>query len=228
MLTKRRAGWKRSKFYEEIFFVVGKPAKPFLPTKILVWNEVYAPLAYRSDISWVFGTFMYHCNAAGVEHNPWEKLAPVSLQWGNDPNYSSKDYTNGEKLCQTWTNEELLSLSELKKKTKKKHKPSVGIIAKISIDIFSLSGTSESQIKMWSGSRFFLPRLPSAPAAKPESRPYWGFHGRANGPADHFKSCCASCHSTASFPIGKSLKDGVKNVLTRDCLKSLGFSSTIY
>ncbi|XP_078621169.1 uncharacterized protein LOC144887659 [Branchiostoma floridae x Branchiostoma japonicum] len=32
------------------------------------------------------------------------------------------------------------------------------------------------------------------------SRPYLGWLGRANGPVDNFKSCCASCHSTASVP----------------------------
>ena len=88
---------------------------------------------------------MYHCNAAGEEQNPWEKLAPVSLQWGNDPNFSSENYRNGEKLCQTWTNEELLGLSKFREK--KTHKPSVGIIAKMAIDIFSLSGTSESHVE---------------------------------------------------------------------------------
>ncbi|XP_019617901.1 PREDICTED: uncharacterized protein LOC109465195 [Branchiostoma belcheri] len=32
------------------------------------------------------------------------------------------------------------------------------------------------------------------------SRPYLGWLGRANGPVDNFKSCCASCHSTAAVP----------------------------
>ena len=75
---------------------------------------MFPTLLLRSDISWVFGTFMYHCNAAGEGQDPWEKLAPVSLQWGNDPNFSSENYRNGEKLCQTWTNEELLGLSKLR------------------------------------------------------------------------------------------------------------------
>ncbi|XP_078700876.1 uncharacterized protein LOC144927367 [Branchiostoma floridae x Branchiostoma belcheri] len=34
----------------------------------------------------------------------------------------------------------------------------------------------------------------------PSSRPYLGWLGRANGPVDNFKSCCASCHSTATVP----------------------------
>ena len=167
---------------------------------------------------------MYHCNAAKEEQDAWEKLAPVSLQWGNDPNFSSENYRNGEKLCQTWTNEELLSLSELKNTN---INLLLGSLRKWQSTFFHCPGPLNHILKC-GGSRFFLPRLPSAPAAKPESRPYWGFHGRANGPADHFKSCCASCHSTASFPIGKSLKDGVKNVLTRESFKSWGFSSTIY
>jgi len=31
------------------------------------------------------------------------------------------------------------------------------------------------------------------------TRPYWGFDGRLNGPADNFISACASCHSTSDW-----------------------------
>ncbi|KAI8494620.1 hypothetical protein Bbelb_278460 [Branchiostoma belcheri] len=34
----------------------------------------------------------------------------------------------------------------------------------------------------------------------PKTRPYLGYLERANGVVDNFKSCCSSCHSTASIP----------------------------
>lgn len=37
----------------------------------------------RSPTGWVYGTFAYNGNLPGS--SPWERMAPVGLQWGNDP-----------------------------------------------------------------------------------------------------------------------------------------------
>ncbi len=41
---------------------------------------------------------------------------------------------------------------------------------------------------------------PRAVATLPKTRPYFGWLGRGNGPADNFRSSCISCHSTANYP----------------------------
>ena len=44
---------------------------------------------------WIFGTFMYH-NSVQNE-NPWKRLMPVCLTWGNDPSLTSEKYDQGER-----------------------------------------------------------------------------------------------------------------------------------
>ncbi|XP_035674406.1 uncharacterized protein LOC118414459 [Branchiostoma floridae] len=46
----------------------------------------------RAKCGWVFGTFMYHKDQPGDD--PYRKLVPMCLQWGNDP---------GLTLEETWT-----------------------------------------------------------------------------------------------------------------------------
>lgn len=92
---------------------------------------------------WLYGTFMYHDSVQ--EKNPWYRLMPVSLMWGNDPGLTPEKYNKGERPKESWVN-------------------------------------------------------PKAVATLPESRPFFGWLGRANGPVDNFKSSCHSCHSTANHP----------------------------
>lgn len=53
-----------------------------------------------TDTGWVFGTFVYHADAPGTHW--WERLVPVSLQWGNDPNAKP-----GDVIVESYINEEL-------------------------------------------------------------------------------------------------------------------------
>ncbi|KXJ90395.1 hypothetical protein Micbo1qcDRAFT_120327 [Microdochium bolleyi] len=43
----------------------------------------FAVVDDRADIGWVFGTFMY--NGEMKESNPWDRIMPVGIMWGNDP-----------------------------------------------------------------------------------------------------------------------------------------------
>ena len=131
---------------------------------------------------------MYHCQSVAEERNAWDRLVPVTLQWGNDPNFTQSNFQRGEKPKETWNNQDLLSFGNHKRNN--------------SIDMILFSHLIPPQTELtWNLSPFTI----SVPPAKPESRPYWGFHGRANGPADHYMSCCVSCHSTASLPVGKQV-----------------------
>ena len=51
---------------------------------------------------WVFGTFMYH-NSVENE-NPWKRLMPVCLMWGNDPKLTEEKYNQGERPKESWIN----------------------------------------------------------------------------------------------------------------------------
>jgi hypothetical protein len=53
---------------------------------------------------WVFGTFIYNYNHVGKA--PWQKMVPVGLSWGNDPNA----IVNNLALKETWINPEFVEL----------------------------------------------------------------------------------------------------------------------
>jgi hypothetical protein len=56
---------------------------------------------------WLFGTFIYDAYAAGV--TVWEKLVPVGLMWGNDPNLTSSEYEErGGVPKEAWINPEVV------------------------------------------------------------------------------------------------------------------------
>ena len=51
---------------------------------------------------WVFGTFMYHNS---IENdNPWKRLMPVCLMWGNDPDLTKEKYDQGRRPKESWIN----------------------------------------------------------------------------------------------------------------------------
>lgn len=52
---------------------------------------------------WVYGTFVYHNNAPGTD--PWKKLVPIGLMWGNDPTLTEAGYNSGKKPKQSWVTE---------------------------------------------------------------------------------------------------------------------------
>lgn len=52
-----------------------------------------------STTGWVFGSYVYDRDACG--DNPWLKMVPVGLSWGNDPGITPKDIANGKVLQET-------------------------------------------------------------------------------------------------------------------------------
>ena len=51
--------------------------------------------ADAGETGWVFGTFIYDGRIPGVD--PWAKLKPVGLMWGNDPNLTDAAAAQGQK-----------------------------------------------------------------------------------------------------------------------------------
>ena len=54
----------------------------------------------ESTTGWVFGTFIYHCDVAS--RDPWRRLMPVSLMWGNDPWLTPGEYDKGARTRESW------------------------------------------------------------------------------------------------------------------------------
>lgn len=52
-----------------------------------------------SETGWVFGTFIYDGRLPGTD--PWRKLRPVGLMWGNDERLSDQAAANGERPTQS-------------------------------------------------------------------------------------------------------------------------------
>jgi hypothetical protein len=55
-----------------------------------------------STTGWVFGTFMYQSDATGA--TPYDRLVPVGLTWGNDPDLTPLKAAMGEKPKESWIN----------------------------------------------------------------------------------------------------------------------------
>ena len=51
---------------------------------------------------WVFGTFMYQSSAPGT--SPYDRLVPVGVMWGNDPDLTPAKAATGEKPKESWIN----------------------------------------------------------------------------------------------------------------------------
>jgi hypothetical protein len=56
----------------------------------------------NATTGWVFGTFMYQNDAAGA--SPFDRLVPVGLMWGNDPELTPGKAAMGEKPKESWIN----------------------------------------------------------------------------------------------------------------------------
>lgn len=48
---------------------------------------------------WVFGTFSYDGNAPGA--TVWERMIPIGLMWGNDPNLTPTAYASGDRPAES-------------------------------------------------------------------------------------------------------------------------------
>lgn len=51
---------------------------------------------------WVFGTF--HYDSGVTAENPWLRLRPLSLMWGDDPAHTPADFASGKRPTEGWVN----------------------------------------------------------------------------------------------------------------------------
>jgi hypothetical protein len=74
------------------------------PREVLLLQVDMAVRDDRADdtTGWLFGTFMYQNDAPGSR--PLERLVPVGLTWGNDPDLTQAQYALGKRPVQTWLN----------------------------------------------------------------------------------------------------------------------------
>jgi hypothetical protein len=56
----------------------------------------------ETTTGWVFGTFQYHDSIE--EKNPWKRLMPVCLMYGNDPSLNPDNYKKGDRPKESWVN----------------------------------------------------------------------------------------------------------------------------
>jgi hypothetical protein len=80
------------------------PSTARQPREVLLLQVDVAVRDIRADdtTGWVFGTFMYQNDAPGT--TPLERLVPVGLMWGNDPDLTKNRFDAGERPVQTWLN----------------------------------------------------------------------------------------------------------------------------
>jgi len=76
------------------------PAAPIFETRLLQVDVAVKDDHFASTTGWVFGTFVYDEALAATEPNPWKRLTPVGLMWGNDPSVTGPSGT----LAETWIN----------------------------------------------------------------------------------------------------------------------------
>ena len=68
-------------------------------TVTLLQIDVAVKDARATDTGWVFGTFVYDRRL--TDRAPWERLVPISIGWGNDPNVAA-----GEPLSENLINDD--------------------------------------------------------------------------------------------------------------------------
>jgi hypothetical protein len=80
------------------------PSIARLPRDVLLLQIDVAVRDDRNDAltGWVFGTFEYQNTAAGA--TPLDRMVPVGLMWGNDPDLTPAKYAMGVRPAQTWIN----------------------------------------------------------------------------------------------------------------------------
>ena len=64
----------------------------------------------RSPTGWLFGSYTYDGRNYVEGDDPLKYLAPVGIQWGNDPGITPEMIEQGAKLKEAWVNEALLDL----------------------------------------------------------------------------------------------------------------------
>jgi hypothetical protein len=81
-------------------------ARRAVETVKLLQIDIAIREARNNDLTgWVFGTFVYDGNRPGTD--PWKKLVPVGLSWGNDPGITPLNSDGGKALKQQWINPDM-------------------------------------------------------------------------------------------------------------------------
>jgi len=79
------------------------PVNPRSPRRPQTMRLLQIDLAVRdirnTDTGWVFGTLIY--NPESGSQNPWERMQPVGVMWGDDPTVTP---SNGLPIKETWLN----------------------------------------------------------------------------------------------------------------------------
>lgn len=104
---------------EEVPFLRGSPewkatiAKKPLPSpskertsptdlRLIQFDVAIRDKRAENTTGWVFGTFMYHDSVQ--EENPWKRLMPVCLIYGNDPSLTPEKHAKGDRPKESWVN----------------------------------------------------------------------------------------------------------------------------
>lgn len=78
------------------------PANPLTEVRLLQVDVAVKDDHFSSTTGWVFATFAYDEGLTASEPNPWKRLTPIGIQWGNDPSVTTA--TGLAALNETWIN----------------------------------------------------------------------------------------------------------------------------
>jgi len=73
------------------------------PVRLLQLDVAVRDARADDTTGWVFGTFVYNGDRPGA--TGWERLAPVGLMWGNDPDLTPATYDGGARPQEGWIND---------------------------------------------------------------------------------------------------------------------------
>ncbi len=78
------------------------PAAALTQVRLLQVDVAVKDDHFAGTTGWVFATFAYDENLTASEPNPWRRLTPIGIQWGNDPAVTAA--TGLAALNETWIN----------------------------------------------------------------------------------------------------------------------------
>jgi len=145
----------------------------------------------NSTTGWIFGTFIYDGTIAG--NNPYARLRPVGLMWGDDKDFNLPQAQQGLKPKQTWLNPDAQHIMTHYGWLNRLNGP---------VDNAQSSCLSCHSTAQW---RVLAPMVP--PAGTPAGSPQWMMWFRDIGPGTTFSS------GTASLDYSLQLAGGMQNLV---------------
>ena len=79
-----------------------KTKKTIKPLQLLQFDIAVRDPRANDEAGWVFGTLIY--DSASPSSDPWHRMIPAGLMWGNDNNITPADIKNGSTLKQSFIN----------------------------------------------------------------------------------------------------------------------------